>query len=60
MLVQKTYKPVVIVVNKWDLVDGQSNDKGKRVTPSDYEDYLRKEIKGLTFAPISLISADTG
>jgi GTP-binding protein len=60
MLVQKTFKPVLIVVNKWDLAEGQSNDKGKRVTTRDYEEYLRKELKGLWFAPISFVAAQTG
>jgi len=60
MLVQKTYKPVVIVVNKWDLAQGQTDDHGKAVTPAVYETYLRKELKGLDFAPIALVSASTG
>jgi GTPase len=60
MLVQKTYKPVVIIVNKWDLAEGRTSDKGKRITTGDYEEYLRKELKGLTFAPISFVSAGTG
>jgi GTP-binding protein len=49
-----------MVVNKWDLVEGRTDDKGKAVTPASYETYLRKEIKGLDFAPISLVSASTG
>jgi GTP-binding protein len=60
MLVQKTYKPCVIVVNKWDLVDGQMGPKGRPVTTEDYDEYLRKELKGLAFAPISFISAARG
>ena len=60
MLVQKSYKPVVIVVNKWDLAAGRTNDKGRRITTGDYEEYLKKELKGLTFAPISFIAASTG
>lgn len=60
MLVQKAFKPAIIVVNKWDLVEGRTDDKGKAVTPASYETYLRKEIKGLDFAPISLVSASTG
>ncbi|MFN0132790.1 MAG: ribosome biogenesis GTPase Der [Phycisphaerales bacterium] len=60
MLVQKAYKPCVIVVNKWDLVEGRMNDKGKPISAEDYETYLRKEIKGLVFAPISLVSAEKG
>ena len=60
MLVQKSYKPVVIVVNKWDLVEGKSTPKGVPVTPDDYEAYLRKELKGLAFAPIAIMSAEHG
>ncbi|MBL8965229.1 MAG: hypothetical protein JNK70_14375, partial [Phycisphaerae bacterium] len=50
-------KGVVVALNKWDLVEGRANDQGKPITPADYEDYLRKELKGLAFAPISLVSA---
>jgi GTPase len=60
MLVQKAYKPCIIVVNKWDMVEGRAGPKGRPVTPRDYETYLRKELKGLSFAPISLISAEDG
>lgn len=60
MLVQKTFKPVLIVVNKWDLAEGKSNDQGRKVTTEDYEEYLRKELKGLTFAPIAFVSAERG
>lgn len=60
MLVQKAFKPVVIVVNKWDLAQGQANPQGKAVTTEDYEAYIRRELKGLSFAPIAFISAATG
>jgi GTPase len=60
MLVQKAYRPCVIVVNKWDLVEGKVGPKGRPVTPEDYEEYLRKELRGLDFAPISFIAASTG
>lgn len=60
MLAQKTYKPCLIVVNKWDLVEGKKNEYGQKITPSSYEEYLRQELKGLTFAPIAFISAETG
>lgn len=60
MLAQKSFKPVVIVVNKWDLAEGRANDKGKPVSVVDYETYLRKELKGLTFAPIAFMSAEEG
>ncbi len=60
MLVQKAYKPCIIVVNKWDLVEGAKDEKGKPVTTARYEEYLRRELGGLSFAPISFISGKTG
>jgi GTP-binding protein len=64
MLAQKSYKPVVLVVNKWDLVEGKKatggKHKGKVVHSEMYEEYLRKEFKGLEFAPIVFASAETG
>lgn len=60
MLVQRAYKPCVLVVNKWDLAKGQRTDKGRAVSTGDYEKYLRKELKGLDFAPIAFVSASTG
>lgn len=55
-LAQKSWKPAIIVVNKWDLAEGQIGRDDKPVTPEKYEDYLRKELKGLAFAPIAFIS----
>jgi GTP-binding protein len=60
MLVQKAYRPCVLIVNKWDLVQGRKNDKGRPIGPGDYESYLRAELKGLDFAPVSFVSAETG
>lgn len=60
MLCQKAYKPTIIVVSKWDLADGKPNKKGLPVDTSDYEAYLRKELGGLTYAPISFISGKSG
>lgn len=60
MLAQKAFKPVVIAVNKWDLVEGRSNARGKPISPADYEEYIRRELKGLTFAPIAIMSAAQG
>lgn len=44
------YKPTVIVINKWDLVE----DKLK---PGDYLEYLTDALRGLDFAPIVFVSA---
>ena len=60
MLVQKAFKPCLIVVNKWDLVEGKKSEKGQKITPAFYEDYLRQELKGLAFAPIAFVSSTTG
>jgi len=56
MLAQKSYKPIVIFVNKWDLVEATgpwAQEQGKIVDTESTEDYLRKEFKGIEFAPIS-------
>lgn len=60
MLAQKAFKPVVIAVNKWDLVQGQKNAAGQPIGPDDYEEYIRRELKGLSFAPIAIISVESG
>ncbi|MCA9279297.1 MAG: ribosome biogenesis GTPase Der [Phycisphaeraceae bacterium] len=60
MLVQKAMKPCVVVVNKWDMIEGQRNAKGKKVSPEDFEEYLRKELKGLSYAPIAMMSGKSG
>ncbi|GJM18442.1 MAG: GTPase Der [Phycisphaeraceae bacterium] len=59
-LVVASHKPVVIVVNKWDAVESRADQKGRPVTPERYENYVRKELKGLPFAPIALMSAQAG
>jgi len=48
--IQEQMKPVVLVVNKWDLVQG-------RAVTSDYADYLGKTMPGLAFAPLAFTSA---
>ena len=63
-----SFKPVVIVVNKWDLAEGKPivrgsgapDSRGRTVTPGDYETYIREELRGLDFAPISFISGKDG
>jgi len=60
MLAQKTYKPVIIVVNKWDEAAGKPDKKGKPVDVARYEEYIRSELKGLSFAPIAFMSGKTG
>ncbi|USN99524.1 MAG: ribosome biogenesis GTPase Der [Phycisphaeraceae bacterium] len=59
-IVIESSKPVIVVVNKWDLAEGRKNDKGRVVTPADYETYIRKELNGLSFAPIAFMAARDG
>ncbi|MFM7807848.1 MAG: ribosome biogenesis GTPase Der [Planctomycetota bacterium] len=49
----EAFKPALIVVNKWDLVQ-------RKLTPADYQEYLTQEFPGLAFAPIVFVSAKTG
>ena len=49
----EAYRPTVIVVNKWDLVQ-------RKLTPADYQDYLTQEFPGLAYAPICFVSAKSG
>jgi GTP-binding protein len=51
--IAKQYKPVVLVVNKWDLAQGKAAGE-------DYADYLAKTFPELSFAPICLTSAVNG
>ncbi|MGP1273070.1 MAG: ribosome biogenesis GTPase Der [Phycisphaerales bacterium] len=52
--------PVVIVINKWDLAGGAIGRQGRPVGPEDYEKYLRKTLRGLSFAPVTFMSATEG
>ena len=47
------HKAIIIVVNKWDLVDKDTN------TMSSYEKLIRNEYKFLDYAPIVFLSALT-
>ncbi len=48
--IQENRKPVVLVINKWDLAADMT-------TTGDFADYLTTELPGLEHAPISFISA---
>ena len=50
-LAQRNRKGIVILVNKWDLVEKENN------TAKEYEAAIRKEIEPFTDAPILFISA---
>ncbi|MBX3387551.1 MAG: 50S ribosome-binding GTPase [Phycisphaeraceae bacterium] len=60
-LCAKRFKPTILVVNKWDLVEGRvataGRGRGKPITPETYSEYLRNELKALMDAPIAFISA---
>ena len=46
-------KPVVFVINKWDLVE-------KDMTQDEYVEYLDQALKGITYAPVAFVSAGKG
>lgn len=60
MILTKSFKPAVVVVNKWDQVESKPNRQGIPITVDDYEKYIRAELRGLWFAPIAFISAKSG
>ncbi len=47
---QKQFKPTVIAVNKFDLVEDSTS-------PQEYVDYLTQELRGIDYAPLVFISA---
>lgn len=55
--ISDAFKPCIIVVTKWDLVEGRKGRKGKVVTPEDYLEYIQEELRGLVHAPIVLSAA---
>jgi len=52
-MIAEQFKPVVLVVNKWDLAAGAAEAE-------DYQEYLTKVLPALSFAPISLTVATKG
>ena len=51
--VQDEYKPVVLVINKWDLAKD-------RTEPEVYDEYLARVLPGLDYAPVTIVTAKTG
>jgi len=47
------HRPVVLGASKWDLAR-------ERTTPADWEAYVRRELPGLSFAPLSFFSVKEG
>lgn len=58
--VLEEFKPCIIVVNKWDLVEGQVGRKGTVVSVEDYLEYISKELKGMSHCPVVFTSAHEG
>ncbi len=52
-IIAQEFKPVVLVVNKWDLAQGA-------LAGEDYAEYFAKTFPSLSFAPISLTTATEG
>ncbi len=52
-LINEQAKPLVIVINKWDLASGKANAE-------DYADYLSKLIPEFPYAPIAMTTAKEG
>ena len=48
------YKSVVVVVNKWDLIEKDTH------TINRYTDLVRRELRFLSYVPVLFISAKTG
>jgi GTP-binding protein len=67
--IAEQYKPVILVVNKWDLAKEQARDLRKekaghqevaiddRELMEKYREYLDEELKHLDYAPIAFITA---
>ncbi len=53
-LAERNRKGVVILVNKWDLIENKESN-----TLKDFENYIRKQIEPFTDVPIVFISALT-
>ncbi len=51
------FKPCVIVITKWDLVEGRKNRQGQVVSVEDFRKYLEEELPGLAYCPIVFTSA---
>ena len=50
-LAGERWKPIILVMNKWDLVESKSSNSGK-----EWTDAIHKMLKTLSFAPVAFIS----
>jgi GTP-binding protein len=55
--IQESFRPCIIVVNKWDLIKERTESKEKL---QEVIDDIQRELFFLTYAPILLVSAKTG
>lgn len=62
-------KPVILVLNKWDLTRTEAAEKAKEAGQppirdgdlmEEFRDYLDLELPGLTFAPVAFVTAKEG
>jgi GTP-binding protein len=51
--VQEEYKPLVLIINKWDLAKN-------RTEPEAYDDYLTQVLPAADYAPVTIMTAKTG
>ncbi len=68
--IAEQYKPVIIVVNKWDLAMGyareqhMANKKNEPIRDEDlmekFVEYAQKELKHLDYAPVAFVTAKDG
>ncbi|HTL53060.1 MAG TPA: GTP-binding protein, partial [Planctomycetota bacterium] len=56
-MVARTAKPVIVLVNKWDLADGKNV---KEVSTGEYTDYVYQRLGALEDAPVAFVSALQG
>jgi GTP-binding protein len=57
-LIQKAKKPAIIVLNKWDLIEKQTNNDPDLLR--EHVDRARAELFFLDYAPVVILSALTG
>jgi len=66
--IREQFKPVVLVINKWDLaketLQEQARDQGGKFDDhgimEEYRKYLDEELRHLDFAPIAFVTAKEG
>lgn len=56
-MLQESFKPCLIVLNKWDLVH---KEDGGRASQGEHAEMIRRELFFLDYAPVICLSAKTG